>query len=148
MSAGGQTIGSHAGSAFFTVGQRRGLGITAGGPRGRPRYVTAIEDGNTLVVGSEEELYRVGLEAGDVNWLDGPPGNPAGGGAFRAHVQIRYRSPAVPASVTLEGSQQGTNRTAVVRFDEPQRAVAPGQSAVFYAGDRVLGGGTIASALS
>ncbi|CAN5291347.1 tRNA 2-thiouridine(34) synthase MnmA [soil metagenome] len=145
VTAAGETVGTHAGSAFYTVGQRRGLGITAG----HPLYVTAIAEGNTLVVGPEEELCSPGLEADEINWLAAPPaGNgPAGGrpagGSFRAQVQIRSRSPAVRAKIApLAG-----DRAASVRFDHPQRAVAPGQSAVFYAGDRVLGGGTIARAL-
>lgn len=139
VSLAGERMGTHQGSAFYTVGQRRGLGIAAG----RPMYVTAIADGNTLVVGGEEELCHGGLEAEDVNWLAAPlPGGP-----IRATVQIRSRSPAAPA--TVSGVQSGSHapRALAVRFDAPQRAIAPGQSAVFYDEDRVLGGGTIARAL-
>ncbi len=128
----GRQLGMHAGSAFFTVGQRRGLGIAAG----EPLYVTAIEDDNTLIVGPEEDLLAVGLEAEDVSWLLPPAAIPDG--EFRAEVQIRYR--AVPELATVA---RGLDRTLKVRFEAPQRAVAPGQSAVVYDGDRVLGGGTI-----
>ena len=129
----GTAIGRHPGSGFFTVGQRRGLGL-AGSPE--PRYVTAIEDDNTLVVGSERELGRIGLLTEEVNWLVDPPQR-----RLRARVQIRYRSTPVPATVEPVDS-----RAARVRFDEPVRAVAPGQSVVFYHEDRLMGGGTIVRA--
>jgi len=132
--ASGEQVGTHAGSGFYTVGQRRGLGVTAS----EPLYVTAIERSNTLVVGTEDELLESGLEAEETNWL----GKPATG-AFRAQVQIRYRSEPAQAEITpLPG------RRAEIRFEHPQRSVAPGQSAVFYAGERLLGGGTIARALA
>ena len=129
LSTSGELLGSHAGSAFLTVGQRRGLGVTAA----RPLYVTSVEAGNTVVAGGEEELYADGLEAEDANWLVEPPRAP-----IRVLAQIRYRSPASPAELT-----PGASRTLSVRFDEPQRAIAPGQSVVFYDGDRLLGGATI-----
>ena len=128
----GRELGIHPGSAFFTIGQRRGLGIAAG----EPLYVTAIGADNALVVGPEPDLLAGGLEAEDVNWLLAPDELP--GGAFGAEAQIRYRSAATPATV-----EAGPGRTIRVRFEEPQRAVAPGQSAVVYQRDRVLGGGTI-----
>jgi tRNA-specific 2-thiouridylase len=132
--AGGERVGTHAGSGFYTVGQRRGLGVTAS----EPLYVTAIERSNTLVVGTEDELYESGLETEETSWL----GKPATG-AFQAQVQIRYRSEPAQAEITpLPG------RRAEIRFEHPQRSVAPGQSAVFYAGERLLGGGTIAHALA
>lgn len=129
----GDTVGHHRGSGFYTVGQRRGLGLAG---YEAPRYVTAIEDDNTLVVGPDESLRRRGLEAEDVNWLVDP-----GEGSLRAEVQVRHRSEPVPASV-----DPGEGRIARVRFDEAVRAIAPGQSVVFYAGDRLLGGGTITRA--
>ena len=101
--------------------------------------MTAIEEGNTLVVGPDEDLLAGGLEAEDVNWLVSPDDLPAG--EFRAEVQIRYRSPPAPATV-----EPRPDRTLSVRFDRPLRAVAPGQSVVVYDGERVLGGGTIARA--
>ena len=131
----GRELGTHPGSAYFTVGQRRGLGITAG----EPLYVTGIGEDNELVVGPADELLAGGLEAEDVNWL--LDSAELSSGEFRAGVQIRYRS--APASATVA---RGPGRTLSVRFDLPQRAVAPGQSAVVYQGDRVLGGGTIRAA--
>jgi tRNA-specific 2-thiouridylase len=130
LSSSGARLGTHSGSAFLTVGQRRGLGVTAE----RPLYVTSVAAGNTIVAGGEEELYADGLEAEDLNWLVDPPA-----GTVRVSAQIRYRSAAAAAELT-----PGPARTARVRFDDPQRAIAPGQSVVFYDGDRLLGGGTIA----
>jgi tRNA-specific 2-thiouridylase len=132
LSSVGERLGTHAGSAFLTVGQRRGLGVTAE----RPLYVTRVAAGNTIVAGPAEELYASELDAEDVNWLAPPPTR-----ATRLRAQIRYRSPAAAAELV-----PGPGRIARVRFDEPQRAIAPGQSVVFYAGDRLLGGGTITSA--
>jgi tRNA-specific 2-thiouridylase len=130
----GTAVGTHDGSGFYTVGQRRGLGLAG---FDRPRYVTRIGADNTLVVGPEEELLERGLEAEDVHWLIDPPDGP-----LRAEAQIRHRSSPSPARV-----EPGADRTVRVTFDAPVRAVAPGQSVVFYRGDRVLGGGTIARAL-
>ncbi len=131
LSTTGELLGTHAGSAFLTVGQRRGLGVTAE----RPLYVTAVAAGNTVVVGGEEELYADELEAEDANWLIEPPREP-----IAVLAQIRYRSPAAPARLIA-----GPSRTVRLRFDQPERAIAPGQSVVFYDdGDRLLGGATIA----
>ncbi|MBW3660065.1 MAG: tRNA 2-thiouridine(34) synthase MnmA [Gemmatimonadetes bacterium] len=130
----GAVVGEHSGSGFFTVGQRRGLGLAG---FDEPRYVTAIEERNTLVVGPEDDLFRDGLVAEEVNWLSDRPKDP-----FRAEAQVRYRSEPVDA-----GIEPGEGREATVRFDEPVRAIAPGQSVVFYDGERVLGGGTIARAI-
>jgi tRNA-specific 2-thiouridylase len=129
----GDVVGEHPGSAFFTVGQRRGLGLAG---LAEPHYVVAIEEENAVVVGTAQALEAQGLEAEDVHWLAPPDGD------FRAQVQIRYRSPAVHARVF-----PGPDRTARVEFELPQRAVAPGQSVVVYDGDRVLGGGTITRSL-
>ncbi|HJR53690.1 MAG TPA: tRNA 2-thiouridine(34) synthase MnmA [Gemmatimonadota bacterium] len=129
LSTSGELLGTHAGSAYLTVGQRRGLGVTAD----RPLYVTSVASGNTIVAGDEDELYADGLEADDVHWLVEPPSGP-----IRVSAQIRHRSPASAAELT-----PGPSRTVRVRFEEPQRAIAPGQSVVFYDGVRLLGGGTI-----
>jgi len=126
----GRRIGTHPGSGFFTIGQRRGLGLAGGGRR----YVAEIAAGNTLVVGPESALYRAGLEALDAHWLVEPVDGP-----LRVEAQIRYRAPAAPCTAR---ARQG--RALEVRFDRPQRAIAPGQSVVLYDGDRVLGGATIA----
>lgn len=135
QSTAGATVGTHPGSGFFTVGQRRGLGLAGGGAE--PLYVTAIAEDNVVQVGPEADLYADGLFAEDVNWLTSPDD------PFRAAAQFRYRQTAQPATIT-----PGAGRTARVAFDAPQRAIAPGQAIVFYAGDRVLGGGTIAAAVT
>jgi len=124
----GRDLGTHPGSAYFTIGQRRGLGV----PAGEPLYVTGIVEDNELIVGTKDDLLAVGLEAEDVNWLEERIDG------FRATVQIRHRGEAARAWI-----RPRPRRRALVRFDDPQRAVAPGQSAVFYDGERVLGGGTI-----
>lgn len=128
----GRELGIHPGSAYFTIGQRRGLGIAAG----EPLYVTGIGADNELLVGTREELLSGGLEAEDVNWLLDSDELPQH--EFQAQVQIRHRGTAAPGRI-----EPLPARRARVRFVEPQRAVAPGQSAVIYQGDRVLGGGTI-----
>lgn len=132
--ASGERVGTHAGSGFYTVGQRRGLGVTAT----ERLYVTTIEESNTLVVGPQDELYQRGLETEETNWLGEPAAEP-----FQADVQIRYRSNPAPADI-----RPLPNRRAEVRFERPQRSVAPGQSSVFYVGERLLGGGTIARPLA
>jgi tRNA-specific 2-thiouridylase len=112
------------------VGQRRGLGIAAGSPL----YAVALDPAaNTLVVGPDAALWSRDLIAAGVSWLaEEPPGS------VRAAVRIRSRHE--PAAATLAPAGGGVWR---VRFDEPQRAVTPGQAAVFYDDDIVLGGGWI-----
>jgi tRNA-specific 2-thiouridylase len=126
----GHTVGTHEGVHRYTVGQRKGLGS---GPR--PRYVLAVIPATrTVVVGGEEDLARDAFEVAAVNWLSIT--EPAG--SLRCGVQIRHRSAAAGATVTpLPGGR------AAVRFDVAQRAVTPGQAAVFYDGDVCLGGGWI-----
>lgn len=130
----GERVGAHAGLALYTVGQRRGLGQLGGGPW----YVVRLEAGsNRVVVGREGEQYARGLEAEDVRWVAGePPPRP-----LEASVRIRHTHE--PAEATVEPRGRAAAR---VRFRAPQRAVAPGQAAVFYDGDVVLGGGRIESA--
>jgi tRNA-specific 2-thiouridylase len=127
----GTPLGSHGGVHRFTVGQRKGLGLATG----RPLYVIALEpETQTVVVGPPSALDERGALIEDVNWVSGetPPG------AVRASVQIRHRHAGADATVTpLPG------RRARVEFDAPQRAVTPGQAAVFYDADVVLGGGWI-----
>jgi tRNA-specific 2-thiouridylase len=127
----GRPLGRHGGVHRFTVGQRRGLGVT-----GRhPLYVLAVRpDSRTVVVGGQADLDRSSLLARDVNWISGEP--PAG--AIPAGVRIRHR--AAEAAATVEPLPDGRVR---VRFEAPQRAVTPGQAAVFYDGDVCLGGGWI-----
>jgi tRNA-uridine 2-sulfurtransferase len=132
--AGGSVIGRHRGIWAYTIGQRRGLGV--GG--GEPLYVTGLDARtNTVVAGPESALYRRELTARGVNWMSiSPP--PDGTDPLRLQVKIRYRNPAVPASVT-----PASDGSARVVFDEPQRAIARGQWAVFYDADILVGGGVI-----
>ncbi len=127
----GRMLGRHTGIHHFTVGQRRGLGLTSP----RPLYVLRLEPSEqTVVVGTVEDLSSKALSAHGVNWLSvSPPGGP-----IRACVRIRYRHGEVPATVTPNGPADVS-----VVFEAPQRAVTPGQAAVFYDGDVCLGGGWI-----
>lgn len=126
----GQELGRHEGVAFYTVGQRRGLGVASS----KPLFVSEIRpEANTLVVGDEALLYRDEACVESPNWmaierLDGP---------LRVTAKARYKAEQVAASIEPDG-----NRVRVV-FEEPQRAITPGQTIVFYDGDVVVGGGTI-----
>ncbi len=134
----GNELGRHEGIVHFTIGQRRGLGIALG----EPRYVVAIRaEDAAVVVGPAVALRSRGLAAEEVVWHETAPAEP-----IRADVQIRYRHPAVPAWITRLDAAADSNGRAEVTFDEPQPAVTPGQAAVFYRDDRVLGGGWIAEA--
>jgi len=126
----GRFLGRHHGVESYTVGQRRGLGIS-----GRePSYVIDIQaETNRVVLGNREELLSPGLTASGMNWLIAPPT-----GEFEAAAVIRYRHPGVRARITPQGDGE-----VKVEFATPQAAVAPGQAVVFYDGDRVLGGGWI-----
>ena len=127
----GHTLGTHAGVHRFTVGQRKGLGIS--GPA--PVYVLKIEaESGTVTVGPRAALERETVTASQVNWISGV----APDGWRHAAAQIRHRHTAAPGRVR---ASEG-NRAEFV-FDEPQVAVTPGQAVVFYAGDVVLGGGWI-----
>jgi tRNA-specific 2-thiouridylase len=131
VSTAGQVLGEHAGVHHYTIGQRKGLGIAAG----EPLYVIATRPAEQLVVvGTNDDLLRTEFHAGEVNWISiAPPAAPV-----RAHVRIRNKH--IPAPATVHPRSRDRVR---VRFDEPQRAVTPGQAAVFYEGDLVLGGGWI-----
>ena len=130
----GAVVGSHRGTIDFTIGQRRGIDVAAEGRR----YVVDIQpDRATVVIGTQEDLAVDGCLVEGVTFVAGdPPSSPF------VDCQLRYRSKAVPAVLVARGSGRWE-----VRFAEPQSAVAPGQAAVFYSGDEVLGGGTIATAL-
>jgi tRNA-uridine 2-sulfurtransferase len=128
----GETIGAHGGIHCYTVGQRRGLGI----PDATPYYVVRLDvDSNRVVVGKEEDLMARRLLVRNVHWLGGS----APGPELRLQVKIRYRHRAAAAEI-LPAAAEGC---LTVVFAEPQRALAPGQFAVFYDGDRVLGSGEI-----
>ncbi|MFQ5555781.1 MAG: tRNA 2-thiouridine(34) synthase MnmA [Acidimicrobiia bacterium] len=130
----GEVVGTHDGTIDFTVGQRRGVAVAAG----ERRYVVDIAPATrTIVVGDRRDLLMAGCAVEEVTFVSGTA--PAG---RELEVQLRYRSPAVPARIEPGGEDRW-----VVRFREPQPGVAPGQSAVLYRGDEVLGGGIIASAL-
>jgi tRNA-specific 2-thiouridylase len=132
VNAAGTVVGTHAGFHRFTVGQRQGLGIASGGRL----YVTAIDPArNRVTVGGAPETLRTELRLREVNWLGEP-----GSGRVDAAVQVRSRHRPVAAVVTLAADGGAT-----VVFREPVASPAPGQAAVFYDGDRVLGGGWIAA---
>ena len=131
VSTSGEVIGRHNGLRNYTVGQRRGLGLAAG----HPVYVVALDRAtNRLIVGEDRELRGTTCEVRDVNWISfAAPDAPV-----RASVRIRHRHEAAEAEITpLDAT------TARVSFLDPQRAITPGQAAVFYSGDNVLGGGWI-----
>jgi tRNA-uridine 2-sulfurtransferase len=131
VSVGGQSRGKHEGVHNFTVGQRKGLGVASP----TPLYVISIDhDRKQVTVGAEQELMRDSLRAQRLNWI-----SIAGlQGEMRAQVKIRHRHE--PAWATLRPSGEDEVEA---RFDEPVRAVTPGQAAVFYGGDEVIGGGWI-----
>jgi len=134
VTSSGTVIGAHGGIHRYTIGQRRGIGIA----QARPLYVLGINSGqNQVIVGGDDELLSNRFTAAGVNWI-----------AFddrtedvRAEVRVRYRHTAAPATITPLA-----NGRARVIFDEPQRAIAPGQATVFYRGEQVLGGGWIVKA--
>lgn len=129
----GRTVGTHAGVAHFTIGQRRGLGVAAA----EPLYVTALEPATSTVrVGSGAALRATEARFTGLNWLSlDPPGD-----GEPVEAQIRYRH--APARARLHAiGRPGEGRLA---FDEPQRAITPGQSVAFYRGDRLLGGARLA----
>ncbi len=128
----GRVVGEHSGVHHFTVGQRRGLGVAAG----EPLYVISTEAASKrVVIGRSGDLQRATMNAGGVNWISiAAPKEPV-----RAEVKIRNKHQAAAATIfpTADASR------VEVRFDDPQRAVTPGQGAVFYSGELVLGGGWI-----
>ena len=135
VAADGTVLGRHEGIVQFTVGQRRGLNL--GGGQGDPLYVTGVDAATRRVtVGPRAALARDRVRVREVNWLGGAV--PAG---LAIEVKLRSAQPAVPAHLTLDGVGG-----AVVELAAPQLGVAPGQAAVFYQGDRMLGGGWIAGA--
>ncbi len=135
VTADGTVVGTHRGVARYTIGQRKGLGISLG----QPAFVVALDAArNRVVVGSAGELRSTSAELRAVKWPQDRPSR-----EIRVSVQLRSRHTAAPARV-----RRGEGDVARVEFDEPQRAVTPGQSAVFYDGDIVVGGGIVADPVS
>ena len=142
VSTDGHVLGEHSGLYRYTVGQRKRLGVTIGSPL----YVIELDrTRNRVVVGPREELYRKRFRVRGVNWIR----LLAGSEAIEAHVKIRNNHRPAPARVEAVPSaapaQAASNKPpeALVEFSQPQAAITPGQAAVFYDGDEVLGGGTI-----
>jgi tRNA-specific 2-thiouridylase len=131
VSTSGEVLGRHNGLRHFTVGQRKGLGVTVG----RPMYVVELDRAkNRLVVGEDADLRATTFEVRDVNWIPFESPNAP------VEAQVRIRNRHEPADAQVESIDKTTAR---VTFREPQRAITPGQAAVFYSGERVLGGGWI-----
>lgn len=127
----GRSLGRHAGTEHFTIGQRRGHGIASG----EPLYVVALDPAEgQVVLGSRAECHVSSMVVGDLNWIGFDPPT---SGEFHCEVQHRYHCTPARATVTLEGSR------ACVTFDQAEMAVTPGQGAAFYHGDLLLGGGWI-----
>jgi tRNA-specific 2-thiouridylase len=140
----GSRVGEHAGSAGYTVGQRQGLGVALG----EPRYVSRIDPlTNTITLGRRKDLETTTFGVERVSFVDDRP--PASksvrrGGAFRADVRIRHRARPVPATLRpVTAAEPARGGSWIVETDEPVWAAAPGQAAVFYDGETVLGGGRI-----
>lgn len=129
----GNVVGQHEGLPFYTIGQRRGLNFSGA----QRSYVVGFDvERNRLIVGEEKHLYAEGLIAANMNWLSRPAED------MNLQVKVRYRGPCLPARVfRLDGSRTQ------IRFERPQRAVTPGQLAVLFDGERLLGGGVIERAL-
>ena len=129
----GEVLGHHTGIHSFTVGQRKGLGLTSAAPL----YVLSIHpDSHQVAVGSSDELFSTECRVDRLNWIS----IPALTAPIRVQAKIRHRHDPQPA--TLSPASDGSN-TAVAIFDKPQRAITPGQAAIFYQADEVVGGGWI-----
>ena len=132
INASGEILGQHPGIQFFTIGQRRGLGLK--GNSGEPMFVTQINaDNNQITLGKQEDLFQSDFWASKVNFT----GTDLPQGPLNVTAKIRYKATEAPA--TLEYG----NGVAQIHFEEPQRAITPGQAVVFYQGEEVLGGGII-----
>ena len=127
----GNVLGKHKGIVSYTIGQRKGLGISAA----HPLYVTKLDiKKNQVVLGKNEELFSKDVCVREINWINPEQMQDS----FRCSAKVRYRMSDQPCTVERIGDTE-----ARIVFDEPQRAITPGQSAVFYDGDVVLGGGII-----
>lgn len=133
VNAAGEVVGRHEGHQHFTIGQRRGVRVALG----YPIYVTGIDAAaNRVTVGEKQDLLRSILIARQVNWIGSRVRD--SGGAMRCEAKIRYNHSPQPAMVRITAEDEFT-----LEFDEPQSAITPGQAAVLYAGETVLGGGWI-----
>jgi tRNA-specific 2-thiouridylase len=134
----GQVVGRHDGLMYYTLGQRKGLGIGGGVGTGEPWFVVDkdLKKNILYVVQGERHpaLYTYGLEATDLSWVS----NTAPEGTFKCTAKFRYRQPDQGVTVHMKEDNKCT-----VVFDEPQRAITPGQAVVFYQGEACLGGGII-----
>jgi tRNA-specific 2-thiouridylase len=129
----GRSLGTHQGLPFYTVGQRKGLGVAAG----RPLYVIEKDmENNLLILGPREALCRTTFHVGEVNWVSAHP--PPPGASLQGQVEVRYRTTPVPGELLV-----GKDDTVSVRAAPHDQAIAPGQSAVWYQGDVLVGGGVI-----
>jgi tRNA-specific 2-thiouridylase len=129
-------LGKHKGIPFYTIGQRRGLRLA----KGKPLYVIGIDrEKNVIVVGGEEEVYGDTFLVDSVNWIVPQKMIPS----HHTQVKIRYNHPGSEASISPKGEGD-----LEVKFKSPQKAITPGQAAVFYDGETVLGGGWIKEVLS
>ncbi len=127
----GNIIGTHKGYIFYTIGQRKGLGVS----HARPIYVKEIiPEKNIIIAGEKKYIFKKSLKVKNINFIAGDPPD----SVFRAMVKIRYNSKEAPARIKITGT-----KTAEIIFDNPQKAITPGQSAVFYHGCTLLGGGII-----
>lgn len=127
----GNLLGIHKGIPFYTIGQRRGLGLA----KGKPLYVIDIDrKRNQIILGEKNEVLADSFVVESVNWISLPPSPPS----FSAQVKIRYNHPGSEAILTLEKEDK-----VIVKFKTPQKAITPGQAAVFYDEDTVMGGGWI-----
>jgi tRNA-specific 2-thiouridylase len=127
----GNVLGSHKGIVHYTIGQRKGLGIAFG----RPMFVVGLDvKNNTVILGEDSDVFSDSLTASDLNFISVE--KPTDG--MRVTAKIRYSAKEAPATINLIGD----DRVRVI-FDQPQRAITPGQSVVFYDEDIVVGGGTI-----
>ncbi len=126
----GEVIGQHRGLAYYTIGQRQGLGLSASGRR----YIVKLDPANnTVILGERDLLFLTRLRAGNLTWISGN----APSQTEQISAKIRYRAPESPVKISFNDNY------CEVEFEQPQWAITPGQSVVFYRGDEVLGGGII-----
>lgn len=131
----GNKLGTHNGISFFTIGQRKGVGVALG----KPAYVISIDKAtNRVVLGNKEDIYKDELAADRINWIS----IPALSGAMRVKAKIRYNHKKAEAQISPLD-----NGMIKVKFDEPQPAITPGQAVVFYDDETVLGGGWIVNGI-